>query len=121
MNIQLKTLVEAKGALQRLGGEKLPVRQAYTIARNLRKINPELEEHQKKVEELIVQYGELMEDGNSVRVPPGSENFKKFMADVEELGKVEIEVDVRRIKLSEMDIAITPADLALMDFMFEDD
>jgi len=117
MIIQLKTLADAKLAMQHLGAEKLPAKASYSIARNLRKINPDIEEYDKKVNELIIKYGTDEGDGN-FRIKPQTPAFDAFKEELEQLQNLEVEVDIHLLKLDDLP-SITPNDLALLDFMIE--
>lgn len=117
MKLKLSQIVEAQSALARLGAEKLPAKMAYTIGRNIQQLRPELENYEKTRTDLIKdKYGEKGE-GDTYQVEPKS--MEKFMAEINELLAVELELDLWTLKFSEFDRDISPMDLVSLDWMFE--
>jgi hypothetical protein len=132
MKLTLKQIVEASPALARLGSEKLPVKMAYTIGRNIQKLKPELENFDKTRDDLIKnRYGVKNDDGN-FEIP--TKNREKFVDEINVLQALEVEIDIWVVKLSELEALqdaksgkdrdkeiVTSLEMAVLDFMFEYD
>ena len=132
MKLTLKQIFEASSALARLGSEKLPVKMAYTIGRNIQKLKPELENFDKIRDDLIKnKYGVKNDEGN---FEISAKNREKFVDEINVLQALEVEVDIWVVKLSELEALqeaksgkdkdkeiVTSLEMAVLDFMFEYD
>jgi len=125
MKLYLRQLVSARESLQQFGGEKLPVKLAYRIQRNLRKINNELQDFEEARLELVRKYGKQNEKGFMEVVP---ENMEAFNADLKTLLDEEVDVDIQSIPIQDLaDVqtkeglpnAVAPLLLMNLDFMFD--
>jgi hypothetical protein len=117
MKLKLSEIVIGIHALQRIGNEKLPIQIAYNLQRNMRLMQPEAQQYDDKRVELIkTKYG-VEKDGNWT-VPP--DNLTEFQAEMNDLGSVEVDIDVHTINLDEVsDVMISLNDLYPLDWMFE--
>ena len=119
MKLKLLQIVNAWEALNRIGSEKLPIKMAYAIQRNIQKLKPELETYENARMGLIKEkYGTKGKDGN-YRVEPS--HMTKFLEELIELQAVEVEIDIHTVNLSEFNNDITPLDLMNLEWMFKDD
>ena len=118
MKLKLAQIVESKDALSNLLNERLSIKAAYALQRNVQKLNPELETYEKSRVELIKnKHGVMQEDGNyAVK----KENAPAFIEDLNELLSVEVDVDIHKVNLSELK-EISAADLLILEWMFTDD
>lgn len=115
MKITLEQAVIGFSALQRIGGEKLPIKLAYTLQRNMRLLQPDVKAYEEKRIELIkAKYG--TREGENWQVKP--EKQAAFAKEIESLTSVEIELDLRTIELSGVNMNIAPNDLYALDWMF---
>jgi len=123
MKITLEQAVTGLNALQHIGAEKLPIKLAYTLQRNMRLLGPDVKAYDEQRVELIKgKYGELAKDkdGNTIegqyQVKP--EKLEAFAKEIEALASVEIELDLRTIPLDGVNMSIAPNDLYALDWMF---
>jgi len=115
MKITLEQAVTGFNALQRIGAEKLPIKLAYTLQRNMRLLQPDVQAYDKDRVELIkTKYG--TQEGEQWTVKP--ENMVAFSAEIESLASVELELDLRTIPLDGVNMTIAPNDLYALDWMF---
>lgn len=95
--LPLRTILNPnfRNALAKLGGETMPIKERYAIARTLRSIGSEAETFEKLRGELVKKFG-VQNDPNNPRsgweVKPGSENFEKYFDEVRKLEEVEAEI-----------------------------
>ena len=123
MKITLEQAVTGLNALQRIGTEKLPIKLAYTLQRNMRLLQPDVKAYDEQRVELIKgKYGTLAKDADGkeiegqYQVKP--EKLESFSKEIEALASVEIELDLRTIPLDGLNMSITPNDLYALDWMF---
>jgi hypothetical protein len=118
MKLKLGQIADSFEPLRRVGNEKLPIKVAWEIQRNSRLIFPEFSAWDEKRADLIkTKYGEQDKEGNFL-VPP--KNMNSFKEEMKSLGDIEIELDIHVIPMSSFTANISPSDLALLDWMFED-
>jgi hypothetical protein len=124
MLIKNETLVNSVGVLSKLNNMKLNIKVSYAVAKNISKIEKELEIYNKEKAKLIDKYGEKDEEGNLKVDEAGNieitdkENWSK---DIKELLEIENEIDIHKINeedLIKCDCDITPGELILVDYMF---
>jgi hypothetical protein len=119
MKLKLSQIIESQEALSRLSSEKLPIKIAYNLQRNIRLLKPEIESYEKTRIELIkTKYGTEQKDGSYQVIP---ERTDKFIAELNELLSVDVDLDVRAIKMSEFTKEIASFDLLVLDWMFIND
>lgn len=124
MVIKNETLVNSVGVLSKLNNMKLNIKVSYAVAKNISKIEKELEIYNKEKAKLIDKYGEKDEEGNLKVDEAGNieiidkENWSK---EFKELLEIENEIDIHKINeedLFKCDCDITPGELMLVDYMF---
>lgn len=115
MKLILKQLVDAIDAIHNIGADKtLNVKTKYTIARNLRSIQQELDGYNKARVDLIEnRYGAKNKDGSMSVLP---EQMKAFSAELTELLSVEIDLDIRQVG-EDACTNLSAADMYLLDWM----
>lgn len=119
MKLTIQQVVEGFQVLSRIGMEKMPIKVAYTIQRNIRLLTPEFTDWDKKRTELITdKYGVKDEKGN-FSVPP--EKVKDFQDEMKIVSEVEVDLDVHTLSLSEFRSDIAPIDLMVLSWMFTED
>lgn len=97
----------------------------YAAARNTRILNNETMEYFDRREKLIVKYGvpEVDENGNEtgrISLPFNSDNFKKYVEEIEEWANVEHEPDIYKIPASEVIGKLSGSDILEIDWMIDD-
>jgi len=118
MKVKIQDILAAAPTIQKLNGISLPAKVSYNIARNLKKIQHELEPFEKARVELVRKYGNDDGEGKLVVKEESMEEFYKEMGGLLE---EEIEVDIRPISIDGLNkIELSPGELQLIDFMFDD-
>lgn len=108
--LEVRELLEAKTALQKLLNSDLPVRTSFKLSRLVRKINEELTDFETKKIELIKKYGK---ENDKKGIEVTEENKEKFFNDMTEVLKVKIRFDVEPIAL----ISLEGAKLSAVDMV----
>ena len=115
MKITLEQAVTGHNALQKIGQEKLPIKLAYTLQRNMRLLMPDVKAYDEQRVALIKEkYG--VQEGEQWTVKP--ERLPEFSKEIESLASVELELDLRTIPLDGLNLSIAPNDLYALDWMF---
>ena len=110
---KLKSIINAREAVQRLAQKDLPVRVSYSVTKLINAMNSELGVYDTQRIRLCEKYGKLDESKTSYIIPEGTE----FSNEHGSLLDFETELDALKVKLPE-NMSITPADLlALNDFI----
>ncbi len=115
MQLTLRDMLNSKDALISLGREKLPGKLAYTLARNMRRINDELEAYDEaRVKMIKEKYGAEGEAGIWTVKP---ENTAAFNEELNQLMETQVEVDIRRIRFEDLPAEMTPLTLMALEYM----
>ena len=115
MKIKLETLVTSNAALMQLAQEKLQAKTAYVLQRNIRIIRDELKTYDAARVDLInSKYGTKQED-DTYRVMPDRQ--PAFFQELSPLLAVELELDLRKISLTELTCPISAATLLDLEWM----
>jgi len=118
MKLKLVEAVQGFNALQRIGIEKMPIKLAYTIQRNMRLLEADVRAYEEKRVDLIkTKYGVKDEEDN-FKVPP--KRFDAFQKQLNQLGQVEIEVAIQTIPMEDVTFNISPNDLIFLEWLFVD-
>ena len=88
----------------------------YAIMRNIRILQPNLEDFEKVRLNLFKKYGTTNDDGNNYSVSKESENYDEFIKEYEELLNIEADIELYQIDAS--DVKLQCADNAsVKDYM----
>ncbi len=132
MKITLKEVSEMQAGLDVILAKELPVRPAYWLARFLDKVRSEIGATEKIRMQLIDKYAKKDKDGEFIFKKDNKgkdlqeydftkENFEKFGKEYTELSEVEMEIDFKPIKLSDLgDITIKPIVLLQLKKIIEE-
>ncbi|MFA7662762.1 MAG: hypothetical protein WCX88_02490 [Patescibacteria group bacterium] len=123
-NMKLKQLVDGVESLGVIMGLKLPVVAAYKISLFVKKSNPELEEYNKKRNEMLADYAEQIKDEEGKDTNQfkfkDEDNAKKFSDEINALLDQDITVEVPEINISELaDVSIEPKHLVSLDWLLK--
>ncbi len=119
MKVNLEKLVASAKALGVLGGDTtLDVKTKYSIARNIRVIEPELTLYDKQRIEIVKKYGVKIDGTENYQVLP--ENIGTFSAEIKDLLGVEVEIDIRKVAIDAFASA-SAHDMIALDWMIDDD
>ena len=112
-------IYSAAGVLQKLSTTKLPIKVAYTLKRNIDRLNKPFKLINEQRVELVKKYGEPMKDKpEEFIVSP--EKREEFFKEFNELMDFEEEVDIRKLTIDELgDVEITPEELSIIEFMLD--
>jgi len=118
MKLKLKQLLIAVPALKTLGDDKsLNIKLKHTIARNIRLIQPELDQYEKERIDLIQnKYGMIADDG-SVSVLPT--RMKEFLGELVNLQSAEVDLDICKVG-EDACINLSANEISLLDWMLEE-
>ena len=118
MELKLLQVVLGYRALQNIGVERMPIKLAYTIQRNMRILSQDFRDYENKRVDLIkTKYGERDGQGNWQVTPAKGDDFA---AEMETLGETIVSLDIRVLDINSTPIAITPNDMNALDWMFTD-
>jgi hypothetical protein len=122
IKITVRKLLESSDALKRLGekGVKaLGMKPFYSVSKNLGQVHPEIEEYNKAYQAALKEYSEEQKDG-TVKIP--DKYAFEFNAAIDEAQLTEVEIEVRKIVLTEELIEkgeIKAVDMFALEWMFE--
>lgn len=99
----------------------------YNVSRNKKILIDEIKEYQDEITKLQKEYceldenGELMvQDGNQVKFKSPEDN-KTLNKAVAEINNTECELPIRTIKLSDIAVSISQAEMDALEFMIEEE
>jgi hypothetical protein len=125
MKVQLRDLVEAVPALDRIKGQKpKDVKLGYAVARNIQKIERKLNEpegYNEKRNDLVFKHGEPNKEG-MVIVPTGTKKMLAFNKELDALMDGEVEMDLwvlNLTKIQQAGVELTIDDYTRLLFMAE--
>lgn len=125
MIIKNEKLVNSVGVLSKLTSMDLNIKVSYAIAKNINKIEKELEVYNKEKAKLIDKYAETDEKGKLKTDENGNINIidiENWNKDFKELLEIENEIDIHKINEEDLfkcdNVNITPGELMLVDYMF---
>lgn len=101
MNIKLIQILSARDTLSRLGERTLPVKQSYRLAKLIKAINNEMGVYEGERIKLCEKYGTLSEDKTKYDI----HDMEGFSRDSEELLNQEIELDIKLIDISDLELS----------------
>jgi len=104
--------------LEKLSKVKLPPRTSYWISRALAKLRSENKLTNQKVNDLVKQFGEEKVE-NSGMFSVKKENMKQYRDAVDELFKIEVEVDINILKVDDLGGAEIEPEL-VPEWLFEE-
>ncbi len=100
MKLTNEEVYKAREPLEKLLQERYPVKVSYRLAILARKINSQCEILDTIKNGLVETYGEADKDNpNHLEVKPESENFPKFIGEMDELFAQELEIVLEKITL----------------------
>lgn len=118
MELKLSQVVLGYRALQNIGTERMPIKLAYTIQRNMRILSQDFRDYEnKRVEIIKTKYGEKDGAGNWQVTPAKGDDFA---AEMEALGETLVNLDIRVLDINATPIAISPNDMNALEWMFTD-
>ena len=127
MKLTNRKIVNDANLLGNLTHKQLPIKVSYAIAKNISKIEKELEIYNKEKRKLIDKYclkdeeGNLIDENNQFKIADG--NLEAWNKDMNELLDIEIDINIHKFSKDDLfnsNCNITPAELMLIDYMIEE-
>ena len=127
MKLTNRKIVNDANLLGNLTHKQLPIKVSYAIAKNISKIEKELEIYNKERQKLIDKYclkaeeGNLIDENNQFKIADG--NLESWNKDMNELLDIEIDINIHKFSKDDLfnsNCNITPAELMLIDYMIEE-
>ena len=100
-NFQVLTLYPALASLRDDKDLKLPVRVGYKLLRNIELLSSSYETIQKMRDEIVIKYGDLIDDKGTYQVPP--EKVEEANKELNDLAQVEAEYNILPIELKQIE------------------
>lgn len=108
MKITIYQLISTLNIEKELFSQKLPIRTAYNLSKIFTRAREELEFYQKKLKEIITQYGEKDENGNLIFLENESVSIQKdkveeCQKEITDLQNLELEIPDYSISLDSLE------------------
>lgn len=118
--MKLYQLLNADKAIEALGESKnLKAKTAYTVAKDIKMINEEVDNYKKVFNDMLLKYGHE-QDGNYV-ISEQDETFPVFIKEHNELVNTELDLNLVQLSIDDLDGAeLTPNQLIALDFLISD-
>lgn len=125
MKLTNKKIVNDSMILMEISRKELPTKVSYALAKNISKIEKELEIYNSERQKLLDKYcikdehGEnKVDENNQLKIQ--EEYLKDWEKDIKELQNIELEIDIHKFKLEELNgYNMTPSELIAIDYMIE--
>ena len=117
MKLTNEEIFVAYEPLQRLLNERFPVKTSYELAQMANKLKDQFEIIEKVKDGLVKTYGKADEDNPTrTEVKPESDQFPKFIEEMDELFAKETEVVLEKVKIPQgVEVNIEPATLMALE------
>lgn len=122
--VKLRALFNSIDALRNLSEKELPAFLSFKIKKNLDLIQKELDTMEMVRQGLIKKYGKKQDNGNILITQEDSESMNLFLTEFNELLSQDSEINLSLISLSKLEnseIKISAKDLALLDFLIDEE
>jgi GTPase Era involved in 16S rRNA processing len=128
MKLTNRKILNDSNFLRGLIHKQLPIKVSYAIAKNVSKIEKELEIYNKERQKLLDKYCVKDEKGNLVIDESNNYSIEEEYIDIcnkelNELLDIEVDIDIHKFKLNDLlqcNLEVSPADLSLIDYMIEE-
>ena len=125
IELKIQDLLNSTDALQKLAKMNLKARLAWQVAKLLKVVDEEIQDFNKTRIEVIKKYGNKDENGELITDDKGNckiegSNLAIFNKELEELAETKIELQVNRIKISDLeDLDFTPAEMVQLELFLD--
>lgn len=119
MKLTVKDLYDLTEGLNKLLDKELPTSVAFSIQRNFKKIGEEVKASDEVRKKIVEKYKEKDNKDGTIQIKKDKINV--FQKDNDELMKQEVDVDVKKLKLSDLGESIKPRTLGLLESIIEED
>lgn len=125
MKLTNKKIATDSMILMGISRKELPVKVSYALAKNIAKIEKELEIYNSERQKLLDKYCVKAENGenkvyenNELKIQ--EEYLKDWNQDIKELQNIELEIDIHKFKIDELNgYNMAPSELIAIDYMIE--
>lgn len=125
MKLTNKKIVTDSMILMEISRKELPIKVSYALAKNIGKIEKELEIYNSERQKLLDKYCVKDENGqnkidenNQLKIQ--EEYLKDWEHDITELQNIELEIDIHKFKITELNgYNMAPSELIAIDYMIE--
>lgn len=123
MNIKIESIINSVEVLKKITNAEIPIQTSYYIAKNIEKIEKELEFFEKERTKIVKKYGEKKEDGELIVSENGNVNIvdvENFNKEMQELNSLEVELDIVKINIEDLrdsKISITPREVLSISYL----
>lgn len=125
--LKLGQIVNTISLLAQLSTTKLPIKVSYAVAKNVNKLEKELDFFNIEKNKMMDKYCEKNDDGTLKISEEGNakildKHLDDWNKEYNELLDIDIDIDIHKVQISKLDDAIqfTPNDLLKIEFMLED-
>lgn len=128
MKLTNRKIVNDANFLGALTHKQLPIKVSYAIAKNISKIERELEIYNKERQKLIDKYcikdeerNNVIDENNQLKI--ADENLEAWNKDINELLDIEVDIDIHRFNVNDLlnsNCEMTASELMLIDYMIEE-
>ena len=126
MKLTNKKILNDAMTIGAISNKELPIKVSYALAKNISKLEKELEIYNKEREKLIEKYSvkdknnkTVIDENNQIQIK--DECLEDWNKDIKELQDIEVEIDIHKFKLEELNgYNMTPAELMAIDYMIEE-
>lgn len=128
MKLTNRKIVNDANFLGTLTNKQLPIKVSYAIAKNVSKIEKELDLYNKERQKLVDKYCIKDEKGNNKidennQLKIADENLDDWNKSINELLDIEIEIDIHKFNINDLlnsNLDMTPSEIMLIDYMIEE-
>lgn len=128
MKLTNRKIVNDANFLGALTHKQLPIKVSYAIAKNVSKIENELEIYNKERQKLIDKYCVKDEEGNNVidennQLKIADEHLEAWSKDINELLDIEVDINIHKFNVNDLlnsNCEMTASELMLIDYMIEE-
>jgi aspartate ammonia-lyase len=101
--------------------EKVPIHVGVSLTRFVRRLDEEVKIYTDAKKKILSDNGAEADEKGLMSIEPGSSNYEKAVKEIEELNKQEIEIEITKIKTTDLGgIKMTTEELYTLSFLFED-
>lgn len=127
--MKLKDIITINTQINGIMGKKLPVRVAFIISRNVKKLSEIVSDYDEKRITIIKKYAETDDDGNIITDEHGNAKIIEIAnanKDLTELVETEINIEFDKLTLEDLEKcdsdaydSLTPIEISCLDFMID--
>ncbi len=126
MKLTNKKILNDAMTIGAISNKELPVKVSYALAKNISKLEKELQIYNQERDKLIEKYSVKDDDNKTVidennQIKIQDKYLEDWNKDIKELQEIEVEIDIHKFKLEELNgYNMTPAELMAIEYMIEE-